>query len=755
MHDIATFRTAVPPDGHVPALVDRPGGPAVRRPLPPRVGVPAPSARHSRRRSPALRGDIQGMRALAILLVLFNHTGIAGFTGGYVGVDVFFVVSGFLITGILVREVRRTGRISITGFYARRARRILPAATVVLLAVVVASGQLFTYARVDEVLSHVGWAAGFAANIHSAQVGTDYFAPAAFVSPVQHFWSLAVEEQFYLLWPALIAMIVYAGRRTAGPVGLAERWLTSRKLRRVAIAITVLSVLSFLWSVKSTAASPQTAYFSTFTRGWELGVGAMLALAAGRVSRLPLWAKAVASWTGLAAIAVAAVGYSSSTPFPGYYAALPVLGSALVLAGGITGPRYGATALLGRRPLRWIGDISYSLYLWHWPVLMMPAMYLGRDLDLLERLCLMVAAVVIAAVSYRFVETPVRRLPAGYAARFRSLLLWPLAVALVAAAVFVVHQSSGTPETPPPSAGPYVAPSVDPEPQTTQVSKDTAVNDAGFAAELARTGQPLPAVLRPSLDKLDDDVSRPPVGCSADHDAVRNKVCVLGDPKGTRTIALYGDSHIGMWLGPLERLAKAEHWKLLTFMKASCLPVDATEYRVDKHWPYTECDTYREWAYTEMARRKPDRIIISGLLAQNFADPADGSKMLTIDASRPVFAAGSLHALQRLRTITPQVYVLGGTPNLDDEPGDCLGTRKATMATCAVPLDRRTAERNEDWQKAAVATGAHFVDPVQWFCDKDTCPLVIRDVIVYRDNNHITRTFANTLHIALGRKLGL
>ncbi len=713
-------------------------------------------ARHARR-SGSLRGDIQGMRALAVLLVLFAHGGIRGFAGGYVGVDVFFVVSGFLITGILVREVRRTGRVSIAGFYARRARRILPAATVTLVVIAVVSGAAFTYARVDEVLAHVGWAAVFAANIHSARSGTGYFDTDTFVSPVQHYWSLAVEEQFYLLWPALIAVLVLIRRghgrtrTSAGPPAWSD---TSRRLRRVALAIAVLSVLSFLWSVRSTATDPQPAYYSTVARGWELGIGAALALAAGRIGRLRGWVKALASWTGLAAIAFAAVEFTPATPFPGHMAAVPVLGAALLLAGGIHGPVYGAALLLDRQPLRWIGDISYSLYLWHWPLLILPATYLARDLHLIERLALMAIAVLVAAASYRFVETPIREARGLSVARVRSLVLWPVAVAVVMVAALIVHERSGGPAAPPPG-GAYVAPAVDPEPQNTQNSKDTAVNDAGFAAELARAGQPLPGTLRPALADLHDDVSRAPAPCGADRNQVRHKICVLGDTKAEKSMVLYGDSHATMWLGPLLQMAKAGHWKIVVFQKASCLPVDATEYRVDQRRPYTECDRFRQWAYTQMAKLKPQRIIISGLLAQNFADPADGSRMLTIDGARPIFSAGALHALRTLRTISPQVYVIGGTPNLDREPSDCLASRKATMATCAVPLDRRTSERNQQWRQAAATAGAHFIDTVPWFCDKQTCPIVIRDVIVYRDTNHITTTFAATLTTVLGRKLGL
>src|SRR6266508_2877912 len=278
------------------------------------VGTREQRARRGTERSAGHRGDIQGMRAVAVLLVMLGHARISGLTGGYVGVDVFFVISGFLITGILVREVRRTGRISIVNFYARRARRILPAATVVLLAVVLVSSRLFNYVRVDQVTDQVTWAAFFAANLQLAGSGSDYFAVGTFVSPVQHYWSLAVEEQFYLVWPALIALILYAGRR-----GLSDRPnATSWRLRRLAVAIALLCAASFAWSVWYTTHQPLMAYYSAPARGWELGSGALLALCATRVARLPVPVKALASWLGLVAIAVAAVRFTPHTPPPGY-----------------------------------------------------------------------------------------------------------------------------------------------------------------------------------------------------------------------------------------------------------------------------------------------------------------------------------------------------------------------------------------------------------------------------------------------------
>jgi len=699
------------------------------------------------------RGDIQGMRAVAVLLVVAAHADVRGMVGGFIGVDVFFVISGFLITGILVREVRRTGRVSIADFYARRARRILPAASVTLLAVVLVSTQVFNYVRIDEVLSHVTWAAFFSANIFSALSKSDYFATdTSFVSPVQHFWSLAVEEQFYLVWPPLIALALWSRRRrrqkadeTPDPV------VIERKLRRVAVLIGLLCVASLAWSVWRTEVGPSMAYYSTLTRGWELGIGALLALCTIWVGRWPAQVKFVASWVGLVMIACAALTFSGATPFPGYHAAIPVVGTALVLAGGIEGPRYGAALVLDRGPMRWFGDISYSLYLWHWPFLTMPAMYLDRDLRVRERALLVIAAIIVSWLSYKFVETPVRRAKGLSRSRVKALVMWPAAVAVVMASVIVVETQFGREAS---ANVPYVRPKVDPEPETVQKSKDPTVNEVGFAAELARADYRLPPGLKPFPGELKADNWRLPNRCWAQTAATKHDICAMGDAKAKRTIVLFGDSHVGMWMEPMLKTAQARGWKLVPFIKTGCFPGDATMWRTDRLDPYTECDDYRTWAYEQIRKVQPDRIITTGWLNQAFTDPDTGQRVSVKD-SKPVFDGAVQRTLDTLTDLAPDVYVLGGITNLPKEPEDCLATRRATMGSCALPVDGLTAERNRDWQNAAKKAGARWVNVQPWFCDDKMCPIVVRNVVVYSDTHHITRTYASTLSKGLIRELDL
>jgi hypothetical protein len=411
--------------------------------------------------------------------------------------------------------------------------------------------------------------------------------------------------------------------------------------------------------------------------------------------------------------------------------------------------------VLDRLPLRWIGDISYSLYLWHWPILVLPVVYLERDLRISERVALMVGAIAVSALSYWFVERPVQR--AGFLSRHRltSLAMWPATVAVLVAVVIVVQQQYGQPPATAAAVVPFAAtPAVTPGQPPAKKNKTPSVVDAvRAAAGQARAGSPLPPSLRPSLKELWGDVFRTPATCGADVDQTKHAICALGDTGANRTIVVFGDSHMGMWMGPLLQAAEARGWKLVPLLKAGCLPVNVTVWRPEKGI-YTECDTWREWAYGEIARIKPGRIIITGYISVSLGD-VDAGRPMPQEDTGPVFADGAKSALMRLRPLSPRVDVISGTPTLHKDPAECLSARRATMATCAESLDPLVEERNGAWKKAAAATGAHWIDVIPWFCDERTCPLVVRNLIVYRDPNHKTRTYIATLGDLLIQRLGL
>ena len=351
---------------------------------------------------PAPRRDIQGLRALAVLAVVGAHA-VGWPAGGFVGVDIFFVISGFLITGMLLAELRRRGRVSLGGFYARRARRILPAALVTLGAVVGAAFLLFNTVRADQTLWDAVSAALFVSNWHFAAQGTDYFHAADAVSPLQNFWSLSVEEQFYLAWPGLLvilALLVPIAARRRGVIRIV-----------VAVAAGAVVAASFAWALTQTGAQPTVAYFSTLTRAWELAAGALLAAAVPVLARIPRAVGITLSWVGLAGAVSALVIIEPTEPgFPAPWAALPVAATCLVLAGGVAGdPRQRHLFPLSNPVSVFVGDMSYSLYLWHFPVIVFAATLLPAS-D--QRLWIVLAAIaVLSLASYFIVEQPLRYAP--------------------------------------------------------------------------------------------------------------------------------------------------------------------------------------------------------------------------------------------------------------------------------------------------------------------------------------------------------
>jgi peptidoglycan/LPS O-acetylase OafA/YrhL len=342
------------------------------------------------------RPDVQGLRAVAVTLVLLFHARVPGMSGGYVGVDVFFVISGFVITGVLLRERTSRATTSIPRFYARRVRRILPAATLVIVVAVVASYVVLGPLGGAQTAGDARWASFFLINVHFASTGTNYLASQLPPSVLQNFWSLAVEEQFYLVYPTIFLVVAALSIR-----------LSLR--RRLAVVLGAAVLGSFVLSVVQTSSNQTAAYFSTLPRVWELALGGLVAVATTSLRRVPASLAAALSWGGLGLILVAAVSFSSSTPYPGSAVALPVLGAALVIAGGVAQPRYGAEFVLGLRPCQWVGLISYSLYLWHWPVLTIAAEHRASgSLSVWNALGWEFVSAVLAVLTYRLLENPIR-----------------------------------------------------------------------------------------------------------------------------------------------------------------------------------------------------------------------------------------------------------------------------------------------------------------------------------------------------------
>jgi len=692
------------------------------------------------------RDDIQGLRAIAVLTVIASHAGVPFLPGGFVGVDVFFVISGFLISQLLFREVEKSGRLSIPGFYARRARRILPAATLVTIATVLASAIWLSAVDLLAVVKDSLWAVFFAANIHFAAVGTDYFAQEEPPSPLQHYWSLSVEEQFYLVWPALLLVLVLVARWRRGDRGL------PRPL--VLAVLVVVTGASFVWSVVSTSSDPLSAYFSTPARACELGLGALTALVATSVAaRMGAAVRGVLCGLGLALIAVACVVYGDQTPFPGWAAAVPVVGSAMVLLAGAGG--HSAEPLpiraLGVLPMRVVGDWSYSLYLWHWPVLIIASRHLGRDLGFLRTVLCVAVVFVLSALTYRYVEQPFRRpwrLP-----NLRALTLYPAAVAVVAAGslggyYYSEYSSGALGDNPAITLSDF---GVDDE-SSYDLAKDPTVALVQASVIAARHHMAVPSDLTPGLLDLRKDV--PEVG-ECDYERDSRQLCPMGDPDADRSIVVFGNSHGRMWIPAFDQIGSELGFRAYFLVKPNCSAslVSVGELAPGSPlWP--ECDDFRNWALEQIATLEPDLVVVSSSGPNPVLYDSSGAK-IPADGEEDATRAGYVELFTRLATISDRPVLLRDVPKAEVEPDTCLTTGRPDLGDCMFKPLAASVRDADISEEAAAATGTEIVDPTKWLCWENQCPVVIGDVLPYRDRGHLTTVYARELSDELIKALGL
>ncbi|GIG70267.1 acyltransferase family protein [Phytomonospora endophytica] len=666
-----------------------------------------------------LRLDVQGLRALAVGLVVASHAGIGFLGGGYVGVDVFFVISGFLITALLVRELSAGGGLSFRRFYARRALRLLPAAILVIVATLAGARLFLSKLRFEE---YVGDALGslfYAENIRLAATGTDYLAEGAPPSPFQHFWSLAVEEQFYLLWPVVLLL----GWKVFG-------------LRRkgLAVLLAALCLASFGLSASTTSNDPSWAYFGIHTRLWELGAGALLALSAARLKRLPSGVAAVLGWAGMAAIVVSAVAFDDATSYPGHLALLPTAGAALVLAGGCSPSRGDARLVLTLKPAVWVGGVSYGWYLWHWPLLVIGPMALGMRVSVRLSLALAAIALLLAWGTLRLVENPLRFHRAFRRRPWRALgvglgLSASATAVILVASVFPPAISSGAAA---PVLAEVIAAAPDPQARLTRI--------------LAESGGGLPSNLTPALTEVKGERSAIyRDGCHVSYESATVERCVYGDVSSSRTVVLFGDSHAAQWFPALERLALAGGWRLVSLTKASCKVATVTIIR--RGADYASCDEWRSAALEVIAELRPALVVAS---SSDAGDPARAGNPLALWTSgyRETFAA--------LTATGAEVAVLLDTAWPDGDAVECAARHPLDLAACtaSVPASLRDPVRRQAIRDAAGPAGVTVIDPVPWLCrDGGECPVVVGDTFVYRDDSHLAEAYTAAIAPVLGARI--
>ncbi|MBV9830075.1 MAG: acyltransferase, partial [Marmoricola sp.] len=678
-------------------------------------------------RTHAVRPEIQGLRCVAVMLVVLYHLWPGRLRGGYIGVDVFFVISGFLITGNLLRDVDRRGRVSLAQFWARRVRRLLPAAFLVLLVTGLVTLVFVPRLQWQQFFKEIGACTLYIENWSLAHDAVDYLAETNSPSPVQHYWTLSVEEQFYIVWPLLILL------------GLALA-TTLRRSRRVPITAVLGAAVagSLAYSLWFTQSDPQYAYFSTFTRAWEFGAGALLACATRML--LPTKGAAVLGWLGLLGIAVGALVFNGRTPMPGTAAILVVVCSVLVIGAGDPQQRWSPTRLLTWRPATFIGDISYSIYLWHWPLLVLFPYVFNHRAGFTDRVGILVVTVLAAWATKRFVEDPVRT--------NRTLIARPAGFSILAAAVVaaVIVAGCGT-----------VWWRVEKQTQASEALARNLLDNApacfGAAARDPHAqGCPnhrLDGTIVPSVTAVADDYPNYP---SCDAQMLRRPLepCEFGavnDPKVPLAVVI-GDSHARALMPALLELAKKRVLSLELFTSGGCAWGDGQ--------PQIATKTLRDSCASMKAEMQPMLERSAKRYAFILTTAWTNKQAQPLSSPGPAMAAAWAPLARRG---VPIVAVrdnpsAGGAPQ--DNPNNCLAKVDVKDANARCSLDRRrTLDRWPDPFAQAVARtkGAHLIDLTRFYCDRTTCPAVIGGVDVYRDNSHITVTYARTLAPYLLREL--
>ncbi|MDG0852506.1 acyltransferase family protein [Roseateles puraquae] len=628
---------------------------------------------------------LQGMRGIAILLVLLNHAEIPGFHGGFVGVDVFFVISGYLIGGLLLREMQATGRIDLWAFFARRVRRLLPASLLVIATVLLGVRLLYAPHEQDELLSSVRASALYAANLWFASRPTDYFGGHTEANPLLHLWSLAVEEQFYLVWPLLMLAACRVGRR-AGPRG------------SVIALVAVTGLLSLVACVAISQIQFKYAFFLTPMRMWEFGAGMLIAFN-------PAWSRALGprALQGLGAgalllLTAVTLAYDGSLRFPGFWAALPVLGAMGLLLVAERGADSVAGRWLQLPPLRWVGDCSYSLYLWHWPVIIAAAVVAPVKGPWLTA-GLLALSLLLGWLSYRFVEQVFMRRVALQARPSHVVVIGLVAcIAVAAAAQFMRGQI----------------------PRATEGDRYMA------------------AATWPLVD---------PSGCLVQFDAVDQPPCEFGVTSSDKTVVLFGDSHAAQWLPAIDMLARQQGWRVVALTKAVCPSVDTpVDFYVTRR-RFEQCETWRARMLTRIDQLRPQLVVLANSAGYH-------------DVPLPRWQDGMSRTVKHLQGLGSQVAYLRDTPHTGLDVPTCWarvvwwGWTPADACTYPAlgPQDRLPQVAQAE-QETARGLGIPYVDLSPLLCTSARCPTRQGDMPMYRDRTHLSEPFVRALAPTLGQHL--
>lgn len=614
--------------------------------------------------------EIQGLRALAVILVIAFHAKFL--SGGFVGVDIFYVISGYLITGLLLRELKETGSISLRNFYARRIKRLLPSTFLVLVSTAIVSFMVMPSSARSNLGRNIIAAALYVSNYVFAWWQNDYQNLGSTPSPIIHFWSLAVEEQFYLIWPLLILLAARNSR-------------TSRAFK-VLVGVTIFS---FILSLLATPKYPIWSFYSLPTRAWELGLGALVLLARD----LPIpWNKLRwTNWVALATLLVAAFIFNENTLFPGVAALLPTLGAAYLLISVRELPAL-LSRILNLRLIQWIGDISYPLYLWHWPALVLPVYIFHSPLNLLQRIGSILLTFLLAGLTHRYVENPLRHVHASFSAVVRLAAIGTVGVSMLGVGISYSSASS--------------------------LSLKEVVGNST-----------LKQITRLPIIYAD--------GCQVGKSATNSPPCVYGDIHGSKSIFLFGDSHAAQWFPTLNSIAKSDGFKLIVLTKSSC-PSASVELPDQGAFRNAPCQLWRENAFKRIDTAHPWAVIVSNF--EHYSPPSGaGSHSLW-------WRNGVTATMARLNRLSQHSIYIQDTPWPNRDIPSCLLQEKVSACQVARPAP-------QSWLIHSLDKSDLVIDPAHWFCDL-SCPAIRDGIVVYRDATHMSVDFAEHLIPELTKVLG-
>nr|WP_281070293.1 acyltransferase family protein [Paeniglutamicibacter kerguelensis] len=678
---------------------------------------PAPSPAKT---ASGFRPELQGLRALAVVLVMVYHVWFGRVSGG---VDVFLMLSAFFLTGSFIRKVETGRPLALVTYWLNVFRRLLPAAVVVLLAVIAASAALLPKARWSSIMEQITASLFYQQNWQLARDSVDYYATDhATASPLQHFWSLSIQGQIFILWPLLLA----GGLLLWKKIGLRFPALGYRAVMGALFA--VVFACSLAYSIGTTASRQEWAYFDTGARLWEFALGSLVAIALPLLERVPRWLGVPLGWGGLAAILACGMVLQVEQQFPGYLALWPTLAAAAVILAPAS--PWGVQRLLALPALGWLGNISYALYLWHWPVMVFFLVESGsQDISLGAGLGLMLVSLLLAWATTRIVESPLRSWQWLSAKRRRA----GLGIAVLLSLVLVPlngwqHQVSA---------------------EESRAAAQVPYDNPGAEALLPGFDQaPDPqAVTIPLTSKLDEQWSNFGDDCTGEWvpDGEVIQYCQQGGaPDATKTIMVVGDSHAQHWSGAIDVMAQKQGWRWILLTKPSCRFGGPSETRGE------ECGAFNQAASDYVLEHKPDAVITVGTFT---ALGPDGEGRAPGEQERvvPDYEAG----IRPFLDAGIPVVALRDTPRFVLSPPECVDRFGAESEKCSAPESELMAETSPlDELAAGGSLGKNFstMDLTDLLCPAGICRPVIGNVLIYMDQSHLTGVYARSAAMEFERR---